>query len=118
MPPEYNSLQISYSLCSSLLIKKILEKNLTISLIIYSIAGPIGTDQCPRGTHMLWHTGMYHTNGLLFHHKSLDVGPIFITKIPFHKNSKKIVKSAIYEVENPLEMSPNFRPWAAHHVKK
>ena len=53
------------------------------------------------GTHMLRHTGMCHPNGLLFHQKSLDMGPHFGQKIPvrrvaFHKICKKIVKSAIF----------------------
>ena len=33
------------------------------------------------GTHMLRHTGMCHPNGLLFHQKSLDMGPISVKKI-------------------------------------
>ena len=32
------------------------------------------------GTHMLRHTGMCLPNGLLFHQRSLDVGPVLIKK--------------------------------------
>ena len=63
------------------------------------------------GTHMLRHTGMCRPNGLLFHQKSLDMGPILVKKIltvPFHKNCKKIVKSAIFEVEKTLRNGSQF----------
>ena len=32
------------------------------------------------GTHMLGYTRMNHPNGLVFHKKSLDMGPIFVKK--------------------------------------
>ena len=32
------------------------------------------------GTHMLMHMGMCYPNGLLFHQKSLDMGPILVKK--------------------------------------
>ena len=56
---------------------------------------------------------MYHLNGLLFHQKSLDMGPIFVKKSseegPISQtNSKKIVKSVIFEVGKPLEMGPTW----------
>ena len=34
----------------------------------------------PGGTHMFRHTGMCHPNELLFHQKSLDMGPILVKK--------------------------------------
>ena len=47
-------------------------------------------------------------NGLLFHQKSLDMGPILVKKnpersVPFHKNCEKIAKSAVFEADKPLE---------------
>ena len=33
------------------------------------------------GTYMLMHTGMCRPNGLLFHQKSLDMGPTLVKKI-------------------------------------
>ena len=58
---------------------------------------------------MLKHTGMCHPNGLLFHQKSLDMGPILVKNIlrggsHFTKIAKKKVKSAIFDAEKPLEM--------------
>ena len=57
---------------------------------------------------------MCHPNELLFHQKSLDVGPILIKKSleegPISQNlkkkieKKKIEKSAVFEAEKPLEM--------------
>ena len=59
-----------------------------------------------RGVLTLRQTGMCRPNGLLFHHKSLNMGPILLKKIlrrgsHFDKNFEKIVKSAILRVENP-----------------
>ena len=52
---------------------------------------------------------MCRPNGLLFHQKSSDMGPTLVIKIlrggPHFTNfAKKIVKSAVFEAENPLEM--------------
>ena len=52
-------------------------------------------------TRMLKPTGMCCPNGLLFHQKSLDMGPIFVKKIlrrgpHFTKIVEKIVKLAIF----------------------
>ena len=64
-------------------------------------------------THMLRYTGMCRPNGLHFHQKSLDMGPILVKKsleeVPFHKNCENIVKSAGFEVAKPLEMGLNLR---------
>ena len=51
--------------------------------------------QTRGGTHMLRHTGMCRPNGLLFHQKSLDMGPILVKKIlrrgsHFTKIAKKL----------------------------
>ena len=61
-------------------------------------------------------TGMCRPNGLLFHQKSLYMGPILVKKIlrresHFTKNQKlrKMVKSAIFEVVKPLEMGPDLQ---------
>ena len=35
-----------------------------------------------RGTYILRHMGMCHSNGSLFHKKSLNMGPIFYKNIP------------------------------------
>ena len=54
--------------------------------------------------------GMCRPNGLVFHQKSLDMGPILVKKIlrrGFY--FKKIVKSAVFETEKPLEMGPDLR---------
>ena len=60
---------------------------------------------------MLRHMGMCCPNGLLFHQKSLDMGPIWSKKSleggPISQNlqkKKKMVKSAIFEAEKPLEI--------------
>ena len=62
---------------------------------------------------MLRHTGMCRPNGLLFQQKSLDMGPILVKKSleegPISNKSRKKVKSAIFEVEKPLEMGPDLR---------
>ena len=63
---------------------------------------------------MLRHAGMCCPNGLLFHQKSLDMGPILVKIIlrrgsHFTKIVKKKLKSAIFEVEKPLEMGPDLR---------
>ena len=67
----------------------------------------------PGGTHMLRHTGMCRQNGLLFQQKSSDMGPILVKKSleegPFRKNHEKNVKSAIFELEKPLEMGLDLR---------
>ena len=67
----------------------------------------------PQGAHMLRHTGMCHPNGLLFHQKSLDMDPILVKKILwgsyFTKICEKMVKSAIFEAEKPLEMGLDLR---------
>ena len=51
---------------------------------------------------------------LLFQQKSLDTGPILVKKIlrrgfHFTKSTKKIVKSALFEVEKPLQIGPDLR---------
>ena len=66
------------------------------------------------GTHILRHTGMFRPNGLLFHQKSLDMGPILVKKVlresPIsQKFAKKNVKSAVFEAEKPLEMGLDFQ---------
>ena len=52
--------------------------------------------------------GMCHPNGLLFHQKFLDMGPILFKKSfkggPILQKLQKNVKSAIFEAEKPLEM--------------
>ena len=63
---------------------------------------------------MLRHTGMCRPNGLLFHQKSLDMGPILVQKIlrrgsHFTNFAKKIVNSAVFEAEKPLEMGLDLR---------
>ena len=57
---------------------------------------------------------MCRPNGLDFQQKSLDMGPILVKKIlrrgsHFTKIAKKKVKSAIFEVEKPLEMGPDLQ---------
>ena len=51
---------------------------------------------------MLRHTGMCHPNGLLFHQKYLDMGPILVKKSleegPISQKLKKNVKSAVFDV--------------------
>ena len=56
------------------------------------------------------HMGMCCPNGLLFHQKSLDRGPILVKKIltrgsHLKKNCEKIVKSTVFEAENPMEVT-------------
>ena len=62
---------------------------------------------------MLRHTGMCRPNGLFFTKKSLDMGPILVRKSleegPISRKFQKIVKSAVFEVEKPLEMAPDLR---------
>ena len=75
-------------------------------LIQYCRSGPGGTQMCCP-------------NGLLFHQKSVDMGPILVKKIlrggpisqNFQQKKKKIdkIKSAIFEVENPLGMGLDLR---------
>ena len=77
----------------------------------------IATD-CSQGVLALtWHTSISGGShilkaygdvppGLLLHQKSLDMGPHFgpetlKKRVPFHRNSKKVVKSAVFNVENP-----------------
>ena len=67
----------------------------------------------PGGTHMLRHTGMCHPNGFFTKNsrqwshfcqkKSLAEGPISPTL------KKKLLKSAIFEEEKPLEMGPDLQ---------
>ena len=57
---------------------------------------------------------MCHPNGLLFHQKSLDMGPILVKKSlqegPIsQKLRKKVLKSAVFEAEKPLEMGLDLR---------
>ena len=62
------------------------------------------------GTRLLGHTGMCHPNGLLFHQKSLDIGPVFVKKsLEEGPISQKFVKSTIFELEKPLKMGNNFQ---------
>ena len=56
---------------------------------------------------MLRRTGMCRPNGLLFHQKSLNMGPILVKKFLRGSHFIKNVKSAIFEAENPLEMGLN-----------
>ena len=69
----------------------------------------------PGGTHMLRHTGMCRPNGLLFHQKSLDMDPLLFKKILWRGShftkiaTKKNAKSAVFEVEKPLEMGPDLQ---------
>ena len=97
------------------------------------------------GPHMLRHTGMCRTNGLLFHQKSLDMGPILVKKSleegpilqKLQKNCKiscfwgwkplrieprfaKISKkqSSAIVGETSLDMGKGFRPWVTHPIKK
>ena len=57
---------------------------------------------------------MCRPNGLLFQQKSLDMGPILVKKSleegPISKKiAKKMVKTAIFEVQKPLEMGPGLQ---------
>ena len=66
------------------------------------------------GGHSLRHMGMCHPNLLLFHQKFLDICSILVQKILskgpyFTKNCKRLVESAIVEVEKPLEMGPIYK---------
>ena len=63
----------------------------------------------PGGTHMLRHMGMCLPNGLLFHPKSVDIGPILVKKIlrggsHFTKIVKKIVQLAVFDTEKCSEV--------------
>ena len=58
------------------------------------------------GTHMLRHTGMCRPNGLLFHQKSLDMGPTLVKKIlrggsHFKKIAKKLWNQPFLRQKNP-----------------
>ena len=104
-------------------------------------------NQSRGGTHMLRHTGMCRPNGLLFHQKSLDMGPTLVKKIlrggshfskfaknckisrfwgrktlrngsRFAKISKKLSIYPFFEWKKSLDMGRGFRPRAAHSVKK
>ena len=66
------------------------------------------------GTHMLRHMAMCCANGLLFHQKSLDMGPILVKKsLEKGSISQKLQKNCknkqIFEVENPLEIGPDLQ---------
>ena len=55
-----------------------------------------------------------YQDGSLFHQKSFDMGPILVIKIlrggsHFRKIAKKMVKSAVFEAEKPLEMGLNLQ---------
>ena len=57
---------------------------------------------------------MCRPNGLLFHQKSLDMGPTLVKKILrggsyFTKFAKKMLKTAVFEAEKPLEMGLDLR---------
>ena len=60
---------------------------------------------------MLRHMGMCHPNGLLFHQKSLDMGPIMVKKSleedSISQKLRKNCKLFVFEVENPLKMGPD-----------
>ena len=61
---------------------------------------------------MLRHTGMYCPNGLLFYHKDVEMYPILVKKSVEEGSiskqlQKKKVKSAVFEVEKPLEVGPD-----------
>ena len=64
---------------------------------------------------MLRHTGMCHPNGLLFHQKSLDMGPTLVKKnpyrrVPFHKICEKKCKiSRLLRQKKPLQMGLDLR---------
>ena len=62
---------------------------------------------------MLRHTGMCRPNGLLFHQKYLYMGPILVKKSLeeglISLKLQKMVKSAVFEVEKPLEMGLDLR---------
>ena len=64
----------------------------------------LSSDSGEGGTHLLRHTGMCCPNRLLFHQKSLDMGPILVKKSleegPIsQKLQKKMVKSVILEAK-------------------
>ena len=69
------------------------------------------------GTHKKSHVkayGDYRPNGLVFLQKSLHMGPILVKKIlrrgsHFTKIAKKLVKSGIFVVEEPLHMGPDLQ---------
>ena len=63
---------------------------------------------------MLRYTGMCRPNGLFFHKKSLDMGPIFVKKNKkgwshFLKIAGKKIKISRFEGEKSLEIGPDFQ---------
>ena len=70
---------------------------------------------------------MCHPNGLLFHQKSLDLDPYgkkkkkkILRRGPHSTKKckeKKLVKSAIFEVEKPLEICADLRKFGKKTVK-
>ena len=77
------------------------------------VAHEVSNWQPQWGGDMLRHTGMCSLIGLLFHPKSLDIGPILIKELlrrgSHFKIAKKLVKSAIIKIEKPLEMGPDLQ---------
>ena len=72
---------------------------------------------------MLRHMGMCCPNGLLFHLKSLIMGPILVKRKsleegPISQKLQKLVKSAVSELEKSLEMGPNLRKFKKKTNKK
>ena len=67
--------------------------------------------QCiaPGGYSHVQAYGDVRPNGLLFHQKSLNMGPG-----PISQKLRKTCKISRFEVEKPLEMGRGFRPRAAH----
>ena len=67
---------------------------------------------------------MCHPDGLLFHQKSVDMGPILVKNILIEgpisqKFEKKMVKLAIFEVEKLLEMGPYLQKfWKNCQIRK
>ena len=65
----------------------------------------------PGDTHMLRH--VCRPNGLLFHQKPVDMGPILVKKSleegPSEQKLQKLVKLVVFEAEKPLQMGLNLR---------
>ena len=64
---------------------------------------------------MLKYTGMCYRNVLVFHKKSLDMGPIFKKKSlemgPISQKLQKKIISAVFEVGNSTEVGSNCENW-------
>ena len=68
---------------------------------------------------MLRHTGMCCPNGLLFHQKSLDMGPSLVKKSveegPISQKLQKNRKISHFVVAKPFDMGPNLQKFCKNH---